>query len=174
MKKCILFSLVIFAFFIGGYVLFTVDELMKLSSMADISVDKDSISENEPLHSTKHIDAHPSPLFRNAADDLRHRYNRNYQICKAVRDRMDDFSHKGVLEKETVNIVEKNLKVLEKRNELIKRRFDEVVAYAEKSYAENLVRTSGPAEEEKARLFAKENDRLLQAVDLPMGNFRKR
>lgn len=168
MKPIIAITLVLFGIVTSSYVYTTVCDLRRLEQMADISTEGTVLSEESPLSSTKYIDALQSPILRQNAAELRHRYNRTYNICSNVRERMEEFRRKGVLTRATETAVEKNLQVLEKRNELLKKRFDILVAYAEKSYAESLIRDLAPAEEERAALFAKENDKLMKSVDLPM------
>lgn len=168
MRPCFILSLIIFVLLGGLYSAITISDLYELESKSDTSAESTVLNIEEPLHSTKHIDALPSVMLREKARELRQHYNRTFQICRAVRARMDFYSRKGALSHETEAMVETNLKVLEKRNELLKKRFVALDAYAQKTYAENLIRDSAPAEEERERVLSAENDKLLRSVELPM------
>lgn len=138
MRNCFILSFIIFALTAGGYIITTVATLHELDAKSNTSVESTYINIDEPLHSTKYIDALDSPSLRQKAATQRQAYNRTYQVCRAVRERVEFYRSKGTLSKETEQMVEKKLQELEKQNEYTKKKYEALDAYAQTFYEKTL------------------------------------
>lgn len=130
--------------------------------------DKTLLSTDTPLALGKHIDALPFATVKNRAEDMRRRYNRNVNLCKAVRKHLLELIEAGYVGNGVVNPVERSLQMLERQNALLKKQYDAVVAFAEKHYVQKLAQEHDISTEEDVRLLDKQNERLLNVVEKPL------
>lgn len=126
------------------------------------------ITEDSPLQTTKHIEALPFTSLKTKADDMRRRYNRTHHMCAAVRSHLLKLQQQGFVSINVAQSVEKNLAVHEKKNLILKQQFDNIITFAEKQYAEGVIRQHSEEAESQARLLDKQNEILLKNVDLPV------
>lgn len=130
--------------------------------------DRSQLSIETPLAHNKHIDALSYATVKARAEDIRHRYNRNANLCRVVRQHLMKLIKDGYIGEGVVSHVQNTLSTVERQNALLKRQYDVIVAFAEKQYVKNLSREHEIRTEEDAHLLDSQNERLLKAVETPL------
>lgn len=130
--------------------------------------DRSRLSTETPLSRSKHVDALSYVTVKERAEDIRHRYNRNVNLCRVVREHLMKLIKDGYIGEGVVSQVQKTLSTVERQNALLKRQYDVIVAFAEKQYVKNLSREHEIRTEDDAHLLDSQNERLLKAVETPL------
>lgn len=127
-----------------------------------------ALAAEEPLKSNKYLDALPFPSLQEKSRALMRAYNRRVQVARIVRDRVELLLSMKKISTDVADLVERNLGAMESDNERILRQFEQIADFAEAQYARAFLQRHSPDAEDKARLFAKENEALLRSVDVPI------
>lgn len=130
--------------------------------------DRTQLSTDTPLVLGKHINSLPYATVKNRAEEIRRHYNRNVNLCIAVRKHLVNLVSAGYVGNGVVGPVERSLALLERQNILLKKQYDTIVAFAEKQYVKKLSREHELLTEEDAHLLDAQNERLLKAVENPL------
>ncbi len=121
-----------------------------------------------PLMPNEYVEKLDYLSIKERADELMRAYNRRAHIIEIVGKRLRMLRRLGKVSRSVEKIVERNLDMMEKDNAQIRKQYERIVNFAQEQYAANFVKSHSPDMEEKARLFDKENQKLLRAVELPM------
>lgn len=168
MKRYLLATLTCYMIMMGIYLYKVYETYSDLKNVQGESAPAVSIDENSPLVTNKYIDALPFASLKTKAETMRHHYNRTHHMCQAVRSHLSMMRSTGFVSKNVEEAVLQNLSSHERLNQKLKQQYDSIVAFAEKQYAEGMIRSHSEDMEDQARLLDKQNEVLLKNVDLPV------
>lgn len=167
-KFCLLVTMAFFLAIVGCYVYETVTELHRFTNIAELSAAQAAKWEEEPLHTTKHLEAMHSQVVKDKADQLRRCYNFTNHACALIREREENFARYGVLTRNVALKVEEKLGILETRNKEVKQQFEKYIECAQEIYGAECTRYNSPTAEDRALYLSEDSDKLLQSVELPI------
>lgn len=141
-----------------------------LNRMEDISAEPYTfkLQTQQPLVSNKFIDALKIPSLKEKSTEVMRAYNRRVQLVDIIKERMELLRSFNRLSHEVESVVNRNINMIERDNMKIRKQYDNIVAFAEKQYAASLRDQYSPDAEDKAKLYARENEALLREVNVPV------
>ncbi len=121
-----------------------------------------------PLVASEYVDALDYLSLREKSYELIRAYNRRSHTIAIVRERLRILRRMDKVNSSVEKVVERNLSKMEEDNVQIKKHYERIADFAEVQHARSFLKSHSPDAENKARLFASENQELLKSVEIPM------
>lgn len=120
-----------------------------------------------PIAPNKYVQALNYPSLKARSEELRSLYNRREQAIEMVEERIKLMRKKELINDAVEKSVQVNLSEARKINANLFKQIKNIIDFAESQYASDMVRHDSQEDKARAKRIAEENERLLEAVNIP-------
>ncbi|MBR1997265.1 MAG: hypothetical protein IJ993_02520 [Akkermansia sp.] len=123
---------------------------------------------DSPVPANKYVKALRFPSLKARSEELRLLYNRRERACDMAQARLQKLYSRNLVSRSAKKWVELRLDKVRELNAGLLSQYKNIVDFAERQYANDIVRHDSAEDEARAAHFEEQNARLMKTVEEPL------
>lgn len=110
--------------------------------------------------------------LQNKGMDMRRRYNIRYNLCKALRNHLEELDRWGYVSQSSLDKISKRIRRIESDNDALKEQFVRITTHLEEQHAKNVEHQYAERVDETLKTLERQNEEIIRRAPIPMEQAR--